>query len=168
MNETYEFNGEVISFPVPKRYLPVVIRALAEAMDREDLQQGIHRTEGDSHQQSPQSKSAQIDWSDVENCRRLRTEMRYPGALAMLNLTAARPGVHVSFQEIVTASKLDREQVRAELGALTKTVRRLFGVSREDARWPAQVHWASGEDQQAYYVMRSEVARAWTQSQSSN
>jgi hypothetical protein len=45
-------------------------------------------------------------------------------------------------------------QLRNELGAFSKTVRRLFG----DASWPMEVRKQAG---QFYYRMSDEVAAAW-------
>lgn len=165
MNAPQGSGDEVINFPVPKRYLPVVIRALAKAMESDDARPAVERDQGLSVPEEQLNGKAVFDWTNVENCKKLRQELHYPGALTMLNLTAASPDEPVSFQDVVIASGRSDIQVRAELGALTKILKRLYKVSREEVVWPAKVVWAIGGDQQMYYVMRPEVARAWKQSE---
>lgn len=163
MGEPHDSGDEIINFPVPKRYLPAVVRALAKAMENVDGVPLVQADEGVSPEEGPQQGKALIDWTNVESCKRFRRELHYPGALAMLDLTAANPTSFVSFQDVVRASGRTDIQVRAELGAMTKVIKRLYKVSREDVVWPAKFVWAAGGDQQAYYVMRPEVAQAWKQ-----
>jgi hypothetical protein len=167
MSETYEFSGEVVNFPVPKRYLSVVIRALAEAMRHDGVESGIHYDQGSPGQQGRHGGSTPIAWANVENCKALRNSLNHPGALALLDLTAAHPNENLSFEDIVTESKQSKKQVRADLGALTKVIKRLFGVSREDANWPVKVRKAARGEQHTSYMMRPEVALAWKESQNS-
>jgi hypothetical protein len=164
MGTDHEAGEEIINFPVPKRYLSVVIKALAKAMGEVDVYPAVQREEGSTVTQAQLSGAATIDWTSVESCKNLRERIRYPGVLAMLNLTAARPSEFISFQEVVRESERNEIQVRAELGALTKVIRRIYDVTRDGAKWPVEVRWAAGGEEQMYYSMQPEVARAWIQS----
>jgi len=82
----------------------------------------------------------------------------------MLNLAAERPNELVSFREVVQESGRGDKQARADLGTLTKAIKRAFGLSRAEATWPVEVKWAAGGESQAYYLMSEEVARAWKSS----
>lgn len=161
MNES---GDEMISFPVPKRFFPVVVQALAKAMEADVVVPAIQISEELTQVQDQPSEPILIDWTNVENCKNLRREIRYAGALALLDLAAAHPDQLVSFSDVVHKSGRSEKEARADLGALTKAIKRQFGVSRDDARWPVEFRWAAGGEEQAYYLMRSEIAHTWTQS----
>ncbi len=163
MNDNSGANEEMINFPVPRRYFSVVVQALAKAMEAEAA--GAGGTGDNTIDNGGQdNEHVPIDWSKVENCKKLRGEMRYAGALTMLDLAASRPNELVSFADVVQASGRGEKQVRADLGALTKAIKRGFDVSREEANWPVEFRWAAGGEEQAYYIMRPEIAQAWKQS----
>jgi hypothetical protein len=88
--------------------------------------------------QSEQAGKMPIDWTNVGNCKSLRPALKSAGALTMLSLAAAHPAEWVSFQDVVQASGRNEKQVRADLGALTKAVKRIFDVSRNQTKWPAE------------------------------
>lgn len=91
----------------------------------------------------------------------LRSQLRYQGAKQALDLAAReapRP-VPITQVELETPSRSARE-VAADLGALTKLCRKLFGRKA----WPmrAMEMWAKDEDKWCmHYVMSSEVADRW-------
>ncbi len=165
---------DLINFPIPRRYFNVVIQALAQAIEAEAGPVATGSATNSASSADPAVRSATseaghadaapIDWTKVVTCRQLRRELRAPGALVMLDLAAGRPNQFVAFQEVVAASGRDSKQARADLGALTKAIKRSFGVSREDAQWPVEVQWAAGGEAQAYYRMTDAVANAWNAS----
>ena len=165
MDKRQDGGDEIINFPVPKRYLPAVVQALAKAMEDDGARPAAHHDGGSTPPQAQNNGAATIDWTSVESFRNLRQRLRYPGVVTLLNLTAARPNEFISYQDVVRASKRADDQVRAELGALTKAIRRQYNVSRDEAKWPVEAHWAAGGEQQYYYLMRPEVARAWIESE---
>ncbi len=164
MNESTGRQEEIINFPVPRQYYSVVVQALAKAMEDDTASTAIIQNDDTSGDGGQDTAHVPIDWSTVENCKKLRRQMRYAGALIMLDLAASKHDQLISFADVVQASGRGEKQVRAELGALTKAIKRVFGVSREEANWPVEFHWAAGGEEQAYYLMRPEIAQAWEQS----
>ena len=67
--------------------------------------------------------------------RKLREEVvRYEGATAVIDLAARRAGDPdpVSLDEVARVSGLSKKKISADLGAMSKAARRLFG----EPRWP--------------------------------
>lgn len=176
-------NEEIVSFPVPKRFLSVVVQALAQAMAAEEAAHGPVSAGVASNVIGPQTdnttcstvtdgkhdgaNSPRIDWTKEENARRLRRRLRLKIALKLLDMTAERAGELVSFAEVSEAAGFETtQQAGSSLGAFTKVIKREFGVSRDDAVWPVEHHWAAGGDAQYYYRMQPEVADAWRRSAS--
>ena len=152
---------EIVSFPVPKRYLSVVIQALAKAMENNTtavspvpatvppLPWPVEPTEG----------QRTLLWNTT-NLTNLRTRLRAQGAIALLELTSERPDERVYFSEVVANSGRDRSHASADLGVMTKVIKKMFQLGNISFNTPAPFHWDT-ERQEAYYVMESEVAEAW-------
>lgn len=91
----------------------------------------------------------------------LRSQLRYQGARQALDLAAReapRP-VPITQVERETPSRTARE-IAADLGALTKLCRKLFGRKS----WPMRAveMWAKDENKWCmHYVMSSDVAERW-------
>ncbi len=162
MSTTSLLDDEIISFPLPKRFLPLVIQALAKAMESAatvPVEMAGTQTAGAEHE--PQS----IDWTQINNMRILRKGLKLPIGLKLLDMTAARPGEWISFKEIYTAAGFTESRpAGSSLGSLTKVIKRDFGVPIKSTFWPVEHHWAVNNDAQYYYCMSKEVAQAWLQS----
>jgi hypothetical protein len=87
---------------------------------------------------------------------RLHAELAYPGARAVLDEAAHRAPRSVLLREVSEQTGSRSEQISAELGAMTKLCKRLFG---RDA-WP--VTFRSTADG-ASYQMDPEIAHWWRQ-----
>ena len=163
---------EIVNFPVPKRLLPVVIKALAQAMepavtapaDSARAEVGPPQEAGLEGAAPPAAPSA-LDWTQLSTMKTLRKGLTLPIALKLLDLTAARPGEWIPFKEIYTAAGFtETRRAGSSLGAFTKIIKREFGVPVKSTFWPVDHHWAVNNDAQYYYSMSSEVAQAWLQS----
>jgi hypothetical protein len=86
----------------------------------------------------------------------LRAELAYPGARALLDEAAQRAPKSVLLREVSQRTGSRTEQISAELGAMTKLCKRLFG---QDA-WPLTVR--SSPDGASYH-MDPEIAQWWRQ-----
>ena len=86
----------------------------------------------------------------------LHAELAYPGARALLDEAARRTPKSVSLLEMSQRTSSRTEQLSAELGAMTKLSKRLFG---QDA-WPMTVR--SSPDGATYH-MDPEIAEWWRQ-----
>ena len=140
---------EIVSFPVPKRFLPEVVQALAKAMEAAISQ-----------------VAPIVDWTKVDNMRKLRKSLSGPISIKLLDMTAAKPGEMISFEDVYKGTSLSTsQQARSSLGALTKVIKREFKVSYEDAKWPVGHHWGYHGDSQYYYYMTPDVAKAWIASE---
>jgi hypothetical protein len=159
-------SDEMVSLLMQKRYYPRMVVALARLIEAEAAGAALVAdtaaaatagaevpwpTEGEE----PSVDS--VDWTDVQNCRRLRAHLKNPAALAMLDLTAEAPGERVYLDAVVERSGSTRDQAKSGLGALTKAIRVVF---KSKGYWPARFTWDK-ERALAYYVMSPEVAAAW-------
>jgi len=154
-------SDEIVSFPVPKRYLCVVIQALAKAMENNTtavslvsapvptLPWPVEPTEG----------QCTLLWN-ATNMTNLRGRLRAQAAITLLDLTSERPGERVYFSEVVANSGRDRSHASADLGVMTKVIKKMFQLGNVSFNTPAPFHWDT-ERQEAYYVMDSEIAEAW-------
>ena len=97
---------------------------------------------------------------NVDNLKNLRGRLRAPAAIQLLNLASARPGERVYFSEIVEKSGRDHSHASADLGVMTKVIKKQFELGNVSFNTPAPFHWDT-DRQEAYYVMDSEVAEAW-------
>ena len=86
----------------------------------------------------------------------LYAKLPYPGARALLDEAARRAPRSVLLREVSQQTGSRTEQISAELGAMTKLCRQLFGR----AEWPVDFH--SSPDG-ASYQMDPEIAQWWRQ-----
>ena len=87
--------------------------------------------------------------------RQLRQEIgTYRGAKAALDLAAARAGEIITLDEIEASCGLDRRQISADLGSMSKAARRLFG----ETNWPIRAMQSSSG---MNYLMQPGIARWW-------
>jgi hypothetical protein len=86
----------------------------------------------------------------------LHAELPYPGARALLDEAAQRAPRSVLLREVSKRIGIRTEQTSAELGAMTKLCKRLFG---RDA-WPVTFHSTADG---ASYQMDPEIAQWWRQ-----
>ena len=145
---TGEEGDEIVSFPVAKKYLPLIIQTLAQAMTAEA-----------TLQDPPPQQRKLVEWN-ASNLERLRRGLRTPAPLALLDLTAGTPGERIYFEEVRDHLNQTDGQTRAQIGTLTKTIKRELGVETEGANWPVRVEW-DAEAGKMFYVMTDETAAAW-------
>ena len=86
----------------------------------------------------------------------LEAELVYPGVRALLDLAAQRAPRSISLSEVAERAGSRPTQISAELGAMTRLCKRLFG---RDA-WPMSVR---SSPKGALYHMDPEVAEWWRQ-----
>jgi hypothetical protein len=86
----------------------------------------------------------------------LHAELPYPGARALLDAVAERAPRSVLLRDISQRTGVRTEQISAELGAMTKLCKRLFGRDT----WPLTVRSSSDG---ASYQMDPEIAQWWQQ-----
>lgn len=145
-------NDEIVSFPVPKRYLPVVIRALADAMET-----GITLLPPATPEFVPASDGNEVSggWTK-EEIAKLKQRLQNPTVRMLLDMTAAKPEHWFGFKDLMSAAKRSYGEARGDLAGFTQLVRRTF----EREAWPLQVEW-SDEEGQVRYRMDPAVADWW-------
>jgi hypothetical protein len=90
------------------------------------------------------------------NVELLHTELTYPGARALLDAAAQQAPRPVLLRDVSQRTGYRTEQISAELGAMTRLCKRLFGRDT----WPVTVR--SSPDG-ASYQMDQEIAQWWQQ-----
>jgi hypothetical protein len=139
-------SGDVVLVPVPREHLGAVYATLAAAMAGDD--------------QAPAAEEVLVDdrngsWTEAM-VHRLRANLEYPGARALLSLCSERAPEEVTLQDVVEETGIEDKQIRAELGAMTKLCKRLF----QRRTWPISVRWTAGG--YANYSMKPELAAWWS------
>ena len=89
--------------------------------------------------------------------QRLHSEVSSPVLLQALDLVAEGAPNSVTTDDLIAALGVEQTKLRAELGALSKTARRLFGRKV----WPMSGRQGWGEGDRMGYRMRPLVASWW-------
>jgi hypothetical protein len=138
---------ELISVAVPRRYYPLVLKTLAQAMAAETPEQPAPAGQGSS------SSTGDRDWTDDEIIE-LESMLTRPTIREMLNLTSEHLGKRITFGQVASAARREPRKARGDLAALTKLVRKRFRRNN----WPVRVTQAP--DGLGYEAI-PEVAAAW-------
>ena len=163
MNTANHANEEMVTLPIPKRLYPAMVQALAAALEAETAPTG-QTTEPDQPS-VPATSTDLIDWTQVSNMKRLRNGLNSDIAIKLLDMTAARPDVKITFDEIYKAAGYTKTRsAGSSLGSMTKVLKRDFGQNYGKSDWPVEHHWAANDDAQYHYLMPQAVADAWNQS----
>jgi hypothetical protein len=138
-------NGEFVMVPVPQRFYPAVIKALADAQAAEQGDRGALAV-----------VDARGAWT-LEQVRKLRGMLDNPTMLALMNLTCQRPGTPISFVEVCEHAGRQKAKAQADLAHFTKLIKLHFNT---EGNWPVTPHPA-GADGSISYEATTEVAAAW-------
>jgi hypothetical protein len=141
----YQDGDEIFMVPVPKSQLRAVYRVLA---DPATGQKALSRVEETIEVQG------QGPWT-ASKVYRLEADLEIPAVRALITLIAQRAPMPLTFQEAVEATGAETRLLRAQVGSLTKTTKRLF----ESPTWPMSVRY--GEAGEAIYSMVPKVAEWW-------
>lgn len=113
------------------------------------------------------SSAKSVNWTYMTNLRKLRKALTDPVAVAVLDITASRPGQKVLFSEVLRVTgAVEARRVMTALALLTKTIKREFNLPVDKVTWPVERHPATGGSDQVSYRMPVEVAEAWIKSTS--
>jgi hypothetical protein len=141
---TYQDSDEIVMVPVPKSQLRAVYKVLAEPAEQASPARAEETIE--VHGQGPWTASM---------VGRLAADLEIPAVRALITLVAQRAPSPLTFEEAVGATGAEARLLRAQVGSLTKTAKRLFGVRT----WPMSVRY--GEAGDAIYSMVPRVAEWW-------
>jgi hypothetical protein len=120
-------DDDIVQFPVPRRYLPQVIKLLARLEESPSASRRIRRDNRD-----PLWTKDELKW-----LRQLLATRQT--ALDLLDFTASLDGEPLTFAELCEATGESRAAARGELASLTSIVRKYFHRSQ----WPADAQWES-------------------------
>jgi hypothetical protein len=144
--------GDVVLVPVPRKYLGAVYAALGAAMTSDDEEPVSASGSAPADEVLVDQRSGK--WTE-EMAHRLHANLVvYPAAKALLDLCAQRAPEEVTLEQVAEECDTRDTQIRAELGAMTKMVKRMFGRKT----WPVSVRWSGGV---ANYSMKPKVAEWW-------
>ena len=138
--------------PVPKSQLGAVYEALARSM-----RDGAPPSQkaGAGTEDTVEVKG-QGSWTKAMVAI-LEADLEYPATRALFDMAAERAPRPVSFTEAAGKAGVEVKQLRAELGALSKITKRLFGTKT----WPVSVKYGDAGD--ASYSMDQRLAKWWSE-----
>jgi hypothetical protein len=142
---THQDADEIFMVPVPRSQLSAVYRVLAGPA----AEQGAL-----ARQEEAIEVPGQGPWT-ASMVGRLEADLEIPAIRALITLLAQRAPVPLTFQEAVEATGEETRLLRAQVGSLTKTTKRLFG----SPTWPMSVRY--GEAGEAVYSMVPRIAELW-------
>lgn len=140
-------SDEIVMVPVPKSQLRAVYKVLADPATEHKALARVEETI-EVQGQGPWTASMII---------RLEADLETPAVRTLITLIAKRAPMPLTFKEAAKATGAEARLLRAQVGSLTKTTKRLFGR----ATWPMSVR--HGEAGDAIYSMVPRVAEWWTE-----
>jgi hypothetical protein len=102
----------------------------------------------------------QGSWTEAMLAQFRREIYPYPAAVELLQFAAEHAGREVNYRDFLRRSSSSDTQVRAELGAISKVARKLFG----NKVWPVRTR--QGSDGVMRYFMPEGIAEWWTKGDS--
>jgi hypothetical protein len=148
MNES----NEIVHVPVPRQYLDVVYRSIADAMKSDSGNYSDERFKdvGAINQQL----SANV-WTESE-VQRLKKVISNPTPRALLDLTTADVNEVFTFTDVYERAGRTHAQARADLAGFTQKLRKQF----DKEKWPVQVE-VTTSGLLAYRCIDEDFARWW-------
>jgi hypothetical protein len=155
-------NGdELVPVYVPRRYYVATLNFLAGliARDQQPLPDYGHpvadmKAAVPSTDDEPQ-RLIHNGWTS-EEIAHLRSQLPPESvAITLFDLICREPGKRVTFDDLLQASGKEHNRARAELAALSKKIRGMFG---RDRKWP--IMWVQ-EGSNIIYFASSGLAKAW-------
>lgn len=137
---------EMVLIPVPRKHYWVVMEALHKA-EFQDVTLDAEPEQGSG-------KLPEVEYTQAD-IRLLHEQIGNPTVLKLLDLTAAKPGAPVTFQELIAEAGRGFGVARADIAGLTRLVRRELHRNN----WP--VSWEIGPTGEVTYRMRDDYAGWW-------
>lgn len=149
--------NEMIGLFVPRKHYGTMVQTLARLMAEDGNAGDANQPQVPWPTEGETPKIDDIDWTNIDNCRRLRKHLKNESALAMLDMASERPGEGVYISDVMTKVGCTHGQASSGNGAITKAIRVVFNSA---SQWPAPFDWDK-EKQVACYKMSESVAIAW-------
>ena len=137
-------DDEVVMVPVPKSLLMVVYAALAKATGDVASAQAEEAVE----------VSGQGEFTEAM-VSRLESELHITAIKVLITRLAEQAPSSLTFKDAVQVAGVESNVLRAQLGSLSKTSKRLFKTTI----WPMSVRYAEGGE--AIYWMEPKIAEWW-------
>lgn len=152
--ENQSTDSDIVYVPVPRERLDAVYRAIAAP----PAPPPARRTVAGLHVRRDEvgvTVRGQGHWTESMVVMTAAEVQAYPGAAKLLEMVAERAPRTMEFTEGSEAAGVEKRQLRAELGALSKLTKRLF----DRITWPISVRY-NGQGE-ASYSMDPQVAEWW-------
>jgi len=138
---------DLVNVAVPRRFYPLVIQTLGNAMSAEGGGQAPPVPE--------RSQEENYRGWKRDDVRRLKQETHIPTLLALFDLSDERGGEPVGMRDLEQSTGKTLGQVRGDLNAVTKFAKNELGLNT----WP---FWTDrGADGRAQYRVPENVRRWW-------
>jgi hypothetical protein len=144
-------NNEFVMMPVPIRFVPLVTKTLNDAYSAETPLAVPLVTIPPSATNRP--------WTEAEISRLRPKVSHYKAVVAALDLTSETPGELIRFEQIRERAGLAKGEGAAQLGALTKLVKKEFAHTN----WPFTYVY-DNKTGRALYRITPVLAVAWQKS----
>ncbi len=141
---------DLVNVAVPRRFYPLVIQTLGNALSAEGSGQAVPVPE------RPQEENYR-GWKH-DDVRRLKQETHNPTLIALFDLSDKADGEPVGIRELEQFNGKTLGQVRGDLNAVTKFGNNKLGLNNT---WP---FWTDrGADGRTQYRVPENVRRWWTE-----
>ena len=160
-------NNDFVYVATPTRFYMKTLRAISDALEEEALALSSSAPMQSALAAVTAPEKTGIDWSDPAVLTKLRKGLTVPIGVKLFDMAAAaaiaKPGESVSFTDVYQAAGFpDGQRGRSSLGAVTKVLKRDFGITFDEAKGLIERRYGLSGD--AHYSMKPDVAQAWIDS----
>jgi len=160
------FDDPLVALMVPRSHYAYMVQALAERLATMGVSADLSAPPPVPPAQIPSRTPAQVTiqipartvngWTQEEFCEFRRLIAHNRTATALFELTCAKPGERVTFEEAYTHAGRSYDNAKADLSAFSRVKNKRFG---KDRRWP--VDWQVIEGGHLIYWVQALLAQWW-------
>lgn len=156
-NPVGAYEDSMVQLSVPGRFYPAVLQYLGE-LYKQDVG-GQEPPVSESPVEESNEQPSFRGWTR-EDVRRLKSIVSNPTILAVFDLARERKDGMMSIRELEQHTGRKYEQVRADFGGLTRTIR----TRLKKEHWPFAAVWAADGKGQMSYQVPDDVLQWWHES----
>ena len=166
MTNSQLIDDPLVALMVPRSRYAYMVQALAERLTTTADSAGPSASPPVALDQTPSQTPSPVTiqipastvkgWTQGEFCELRRLIAHNRTATALFELTCAKPGERVTFEEVYTHAGRSYDNAKADLSAFSRVKNARFG---KDRRWP--VEWQKIEGGHLIYWVQALLAQWW-------